>query len=549
MNRFRSLLNLVFAAALGVALAACGQADERLAPVLEGMGSHHHAISTSSPEAQRFFNQGLTLAYGFNHAEAERAFREAARLDPQCAMCFWGAALVRGPNINAAMEADAVAPAYEALQQALALASNAGEKEQAYIQALAKRYVAEPVEDRTALDVAYAEAMREVARRYPDDPDAVTLFAEALMDLHPWDFWTKDGQPQPWTPEILSTLEAVLAQAPDHPGANHLYIHAVEASPTPERGVPSADRLGGLVPGAGHLVHMPAHIYIRVGRYHDASQANERAIAADDAYLAQCRVQGLYPLAYRPHNHHFLWASATMEGRSALAIEAARHMAAHVDSAMMREPGYGTLQHYWITPLYALTRFGRWDEILAALAPPEDLRYPTGVWHYARGVALTAKDRLDDAAQELEALEAIAADSTLETVTIWDINTTASLMRIAAEALAGELAARRGDHAEAVRRLEAATRLEDALNYDEPPPWHYPVRQSLGAVLLATNRAAEAEAVYREDLRRHPENGWSLLGLAQSLEAQGKADEAGAVRQRFDQAWAAADVTLNGSRF
>jgi tetratricopeptide (TPR) repeat protein len=525
------------------------ESTTRTAPLFDNLGNYHHPISTSSELAQRYFDQGLILAYGFNHAEAARSFREAARLDPNCAICYWGVALVLGPNINAAMEAEAVPEAWQALQKAQELSENASEKERAYIQALTKRYSSQPVENQKANDIAYAKAMREVQRRYPDDLDAATLFAEALMDTMPWQYWTKDGEPKPETGELLATLESVLKRNPDHPGANHMYIHAVEASPNPDRGIASADRLRNLVPGAGHLVHMPSHIYIRVGRYHDAVLANQRAIEADQDYITQCHAQGLYPLGYMPHNHHFLLASAAIAGESELAIQAAHHTAAMADQKMMREPGYGTLQHYYSIPLYTLAKFGKWDEILAEPAPAEDLKYPTGVWHYARGLAFTAKGQPQEAAQELAQLKAIAADPSLEKVTIWDINTSSSLLNIASEVLAGELAAKQGDYENAIAYLETAVSLEDNLNYDEPPPWLSPVRESLGAVLLEAGRAAEAERVYREDLKRFPENGWSLYGLAQSLRLQGKTEEARAVQARFEKAWKYGDATLSASRF
>jgi tetratricopeptide (TPR) repeat protein len=525
------------------------ESTTRTAPLFDNLGNYHHPISTSSELAQRYFDQGLILAYGFNHAEAARSFREAARLDPNCAICYWGVALVLGPNINAAMEAEAVPEAWQALQKAQELSENASEKERAYIQALTKRYSSQPVENQKANDIAYAKAMREVQRRYPDDLDAATLFAEALMDTMPWQYWTKDGEPKPETGELLATLESVLKRNPDHPGANHMYIHAVEASPNPDRGIASADRLRNLVPGAGHLVHMPSHIYIRVGRYHDAVLANQRAIEADQDYITQCHAQGLYPLGYMPHNHHFLLASAAIAGESELAIQAAHHTAAMADQKMMREPGYGTLQHYYSIPLYTLAKFGKWDEILAEPAPAEDLKYPTGVWHYARGLAFTAKGQPQEAAQELAQLKAIAADPSLEKVTIWDINTSSSLLNIASEVLAGELAAKQGDYENAIAYLETAVSLEDNLNYDEPPPWLSPVRESLGAVLLEAGRAAEAERVYREDLKRFPENGWSLYGLAQSLRVQGKAEEARTVQARFEKAWKYGDATLSASRF
>jgi len=521
----------------------------RLAPLLEGMGDLHFAVTTKNERAQRFFNQGLVLSYAFNHKEAERAFREAARLDPDCAMAYWGAALVLGPNINAAMDAAENANAYAAIQKALALAPRASEKEQAFINALSKRYAETPPDSRAALDEAYAAAMRNLAQKYPDDADAAALFAEAAMDLHPWKYWEKDGQPKPWTPEIVSTIEAGLQKWPKHPGLNHFYIHAVEASAEPGRAMDSAELLRDLVPAAGHLVHMPAHIFIRTGRYHDAVVANERAIAADSSYLTQCHAQGMYPVAYVPHNHHFLSAAATFGGNSAKALMSAHHMAMNQDRKLMREPGYGTLQHYMMIPLYAMIKFGKWEDILKEAAPDADLLYPNGVWHFSRGMAYTRSNQTAKAAQELAKLKVIAADSSLMKVTIWDINTTFDLLQIAAEMLSGELVAGKRDFAPAITHLQRAVELEDNLTYDEPPPWYTPARHNLGAVLLEAGRAAEAQKVYEDDLRKYPENGWSLFGLQQSLLAQNKTAEADAAKKRLDQAWSGADVTLAASRF
>ncbi|HXI02039.1 MAG TPA: hypothetical protein VNI57_02575, partial [Candidatus Saccharimonadales bacterium] len=501
----------------------------------------------SDPMAQRFFDQALTLSYGFNHAEAERSFREAARLDPSCAMCWWGAALVLGPNINLAMDPASVPKAWEALQKARELAPGASEKDQAYIEALSARYSAEPVEDRKPLDEAYAEAMRDLARRYPGDVDAQVLTAEALMDLHPWDFWTRDGQPREWTPEILGILEAAMKADPDHPGANHLYIHAVEASKQPGRALDAAGRLANLVPGAGHLVHMPSHIYIRTGRYQEAVEANERAVASDDEYVTQCHAQGLYPLGYIPHNHHFLWVSATLAGEGAEAIATAEELARRIDTQKMREEGLGTLQHYWTSPLWAYVRFGKWDKIAAFPEPDADLIYPRGVWSWAHGMAMTATGQLDEAAKDLDALRKHAADPALAKVTIWDINKTSDLLAIAVEVLSGEMAEKKGDLDGAIAHLTKGVELEDALRYDEPPPWSNPVRHNLGAALLKAGRAAEAEKVYRADLETFPENGWSLFGLEASLRAQGKTMEADAVKARFDAAWAHADTRLTAS--
>ena len=518
----------------------------RRAPLFNDLGNHHHAISTKSPEAQRYFDQGLILAWGFNHAEAARAFREAARLDPSCAMCWWGASLVLGPNINAAMEDGAVPEAWEALQKALALAPNATENERAYIAALSTRYVTKPVKDRKQLDTQYADAMREVARRYPDDLDAAALFAEALMDVTPWDYWEKDGRPRPWTPEILLTLESILSRDPEHVAGIHFYIHATEASTAPERAEPYADKLGRLVPGAGHLVHMPAHTYMRVGRYHDASVVNEQAAKADESYITQCRAQGIYPLVYHPHNVHFLVASAAMEGRGAVSIAAARKLATHADPKGMREPGLETLQHYWITPLYALTRFEKWDEILKEPRPPSGLDYPTGVWHYARGMAFSATGQPAAAAKELGELRAIAAKRSLERLTIWGFNSFSAILGLAVEFLEADVAARRGEVDAAVAHLTKAVTLEDALIYQEPPDWYAPARHSLATTLARARRWAEAETAYREDLVRNPENGWSLSGLAAALDAQGNSNEAEDARKRLKKAWPLADLPAAG---
>lgn len=521
-------------------------AEGQVAPRLQNLGNHHYEITTSSPEAQRFFDQGLILAYGFNHAEAARAFKEAARLDPDCAMAYWGMALVMGPNINLPMDPAAESTAHELAQKAKALAANATEREQAYIEALNARYSGEEEPDRKALDRAYARAMEEVVKRYPDDLDAAALYAEALMDLRPWNYWTRDGKPYAETPEILRVLESVMERDPNHPGAIHFYIHAVEAT-KPELAEAGADRLRTLVPGAGHLVHMPSHIYRRVGRYADASDTNVKAIGADEDYITQCRAQGIYPLAYYPHNIHFLWDSATMEGRSEVAIDAAHKVVSKISLDMLRE--MPLLNSFAAVRLFAYTRFGRWDEILSEAQPPEDLRYLTGIWHYARGIALGATGRLEEAAEELEALEVIAADESMEEMKLFSPNSAAAILRIAREVLAGELAAKQKSYEKAIAHLHRAVLLQDALVYIEPPDWHYPVRQSLGAVLLEAGRAQEAEVIYWQDLQRNAENGWSLFGLMESLEAQGKTDAAAAIRERFERAWGRADVQLRASRF
>jgi len=530
--------------------AATGAEESRpRAPLFNDLGSYHYKITTRSTEAQRYFNQGLTLAYAFNHAEAGRSFREAAQLDPECAICWWGAALVLGPNINAPMDPADAGEVHELVQKALAAAPKATEKEHALIEALARRYTAEAPADRKPLDEAYAEAMRAVAKRFPGDPDISALLAEALMDLHPWNLYETDGTPLSWTAEIVGILESVLAGHPDHFGAIHFYIHATEASNAPGRAEPHADRLGTMVPGAGHLVHMPSHTYIRLGRYDDAIEANRRATKADDSYVTQCRQQGVYPLAYVPHNHHFLWSAASLSGRRAEALSAAASTDHKTNRQHLRSPGMGTLQHFTLTPLYTYVRFGMWKEILAEPSPPEDLPYPVGIWRYARGLALLRTGDAAGAEKELAEVRRIETAPELEKVTLFEINSARALVGVASEALAGEIAAARREHDAAVGHLTEAVRREDALLYSEPRDWQYPVRHALGAVLLEAGRAAAAEAVYREDLRLNPENGWALFGLARSLEAQGREDAAAGAEARFRKAWAKADVKITASRF
>lgn len=521
--------------------------DKPTAPLFNDLGDHHHPVTTDSPTAQRYFDQGLILAYGFNHAEAIRSFREALRLDPECAMCAWGIALAYGPNINAPMGEEAVAPAYDALTTAQKLAPHATQAEQAYIHALAKRYVAAPVADRSTLDRAYADAMRDVAADNPDDLDAATLFAEALMDTMPWDYWVDPETPKPATTEVMRTLESVLERDPDHPGANHFYIHIVEASSSPHRAEAAADRLGHLVPGAGHLVHMPSHIYYRVGRYEDAVKANEMAAAADESYITQCNAQGFYPAAYYPHNVHFLWAAASEEGRSAVALAAAKKLVERVPEASFKD--YPFLEEFRPVYWYALLRFARWQDMLAEPAPGSGLVYSNGMWHYARGIALVGVGRGEDANAELEALRDAAASDAVAELKLFSGSSATELMKIATHVLSAEIASVGDDHDAAIEELRAAVAIQDRLPYTEPPPWYFPVRQGLGAELLRAGRASQAEAVYREDLEQYPRNGRSLFGLARSLEAQGKSDAARVVERRFHDAWASADVKLRSSRF
>ncbi len=541
---------VLMASLLTFSVAVSVWAGERRAPLFDNLGSTHFAITTKDPLVQRYFNQGFILAIAFNHAEAERSFREAARLDPACAMCYWGVAWVLGPNLNAPMEDLAVPKAHAAIQRAQELKGGASELEQALIEAMAQRYSKEVQKDRSALDRAYADAMREVTKRYPEDLHTAALFANALMDLHPWDFWTKDKKPKPWTPEIVSTLEAILAKTLDHPLANHLYIHAVEASDDPGRAEAAADRLASLAPGAGHLVHMPGHIYINIGRYKDAAKANLDAIAADQEYLRQVKAQGLYPLAYVPHKHHFLWAAAMMSGKSELAIQAARGTAENVDKTKIHDPVFGgTLQHFYSMPLYAFVRFGKWDAILKEPKPEKELIYPAGVWHFARGMAQVRKGNITAAQSELDRLQKTAKDPAIDEMTVFGLNRVKKLLRIGAEILSAELAEAAGRQQDAIDHLTIAAGIEDALIYNEPPDWSFPVRHALGAVLLEAGKFAKAEAVYREDLEKNKGNGWGLYGLQASLKGQGKTEAAAEVEKQFEQSWSGADVKLASSRF
>ena len=520
------------------------------APLFDGMGEYHRAITTSDPGAQRYFDQGMVLASAFNHAEAIRSFRAAQRLDPQCAMCFWGEALATGPNINVTsngktvMSREEQIAAYAALEKARA-ASGASDVERDLIAALGERYSPTPVEDRSSLERAYAEALGELAARYPDDDDIAAMYAEAWMNTMPWDYWSDGETPRPETVPVIAALERILARSPRHAHALHLYIHAVEASSNPGRAEAAADTLATLVPGAGHLVHMPAHIFWRVGRYHDAAEANVRAAAIDEAYIAQCNAQGFYPAMYYPHNIHFLWAAASMEGRSAIAIEAARKVAANVRLEQIDQ--FPAVEFFHTIPLLALVQFGRWDEVLAEPEPRADLTYSAAIRHYARGVAFASKGDLAAARAEHAALMPLK-----ETDRVMVINgngyPAVALLAIADELLLGEIALAEGSVDTAIAHFTTAVAGQDVLPYMEPPFWYYPARQSLGLALLRADRAAEAEQVYRTDLETYPHNGWSTYGLIQSLEAQGKAEEAAMHREHFAAMWSLADVELSASR-
>lgn len=543
---------------LTIALLGCGKRDgdgatpdtkadsKREAPLFDDLGTHQHPVTTRSDKAQQYFNQGLILAFAFNHAESARAFQAAQRLDPDCAMCYWGEALALGPNINAPMFPEAVPRAWAAAQKARELASLVTPREQAYIQALQARYREKPPEDRSGLDRDYRDAMRKLVQDYPDDLDAAALYAEAIMDTTAWNYWEPSGEPGPQTEELLRVLEDVIRQAPDHPLALHLYIHAVEASPDPARGEAAADRLATLVPGAGHMVHMPAHIYMRLGRYAEAADINERAAAADESYITQCRVQGFYPAAYYPHNVHFLWWAATAEGRSEVAIGAARKLITLVTPEIVRQ--FVVVEPLLAVPQLALIQFGRWDAALAEPAPATEFPLASALVHYAQGTALAAKGDMSRAALKLEALRGIQASAKWDAYAVYLVPAE-QIVEIAELLLDADLLLRAGDKGGGLERLREAVKKQEALPYMEPPYWDYSIRQSLGKALLAVGLAREAEQVYRDDLRRHPRNGWSLFGLEQALRGQGKTAAADAVKQRFELAWKRADIKLAASRF
>ncbi len=514
-----------------------------IAPRLQNLGPHTFAVSTTNKDAQLFINQGVNLAYAFNHAEARRAFREAARLDPTLAMAYWGQALVLGPNINALMESSEEPHALDMVQKAMSLKASASPREQALIEALSKRYTGD-AQHRQVNDKAYAAAMREVHDKFPDDLDIATMYVESMMDLRPWGYWMRDGQPHEGTAEIVALTEQVMARNPKHPGALHMYIHLMEAHHA-GRAEAAADALLPLLPGAGHMVHMPGHIYQRVGRYNDAIRANELAITADEDYITQCRAQGLYPMGYYPHNIHFLWFAATYDGQSAKAIESARKVAAKIpDEALKAVP---VLAGFRVVPYLALTRFGKFDEMLKEPDPGPNA-YIRGMWLYARGISFVAKNQLAQAERELAQLNAVLKDKSLDGP-LFSPNVMRNILAIGPEVLGGEIAAARGQYDKAVAHLERAVRLEDALVYTEPSEWHYPPRHALGAILLEAGRPAEAETVYWEDLRRNRENGWALAGLLQALKAQKKTYEADLIEARFKRAWERADITLAASRF
>jgi tetratricopeptide (TPR) repeat protein len=519
--------------------AAAGAAEVR---PMTGLGSHHHRITTSHAQAQRLFDQGLVLLYGFNHGQAIRMFQRAAELDPKAPMPLWGIALAYGPNINDfEMDRDRAKTADDYVRKAQAVAANGTARERAYIDALSKRYSSDPTADLKQLQVAYKDAMAALARQYPDDLDAQTLYAESLMDLRPWQLWTRDGQPADVTGEVMRVLESVLKRSPLHPGANHYYIHTMEGSPNPGKALASARRLETLVPAAGHLVHMPAHIYARTGQFVASAKSNAAAAAIDERFMQRTETRrGMYPLMYYNHNVHFESYAASMAGQFARAKRTADKLTANVTPYIAEMP---MLEAFVPQQYYVLLRFAKWDQILALPAPAPSLPLTTLIWHYARASAYAVKADLARARDEQQRFVQGAAMVPPDTP-VGTLNTAGQFFAVARPLLEGRIAVAAGDLPAAVERYQVAVAAEDRLAYDEPPTWFYPVRETLGAALLASGKAAEAERLFREDLKYNPGNGRSLFGVWRSLEAQGKKVEAARARSEFRRVWAVADVTL-----
>ncbi len=517
-------------------------------PLFAGTGPHHRPVATTSAEAQAFFDQGLAFLYAFNHDEAIRSFRRAAELDPQCAMAFWGIAYANGPHINnAVVPPEREAAAYEAAHRARRLAEGLDDgADRALIEAVATRYASPQPEDRGPLDAAFANAMAEVYERFPDDGDVGALYAESLLDLHPWDLWHRDGTAKEWTPSIVAELEGVLAKHPDHPLALHLYIHAVEASDDPARGDQAADRLRGLMPGLGHMVHMPSHIDVRRGRWEEAIVANTKAVEADRIYRDAAPMPPDFYRLYMSHNHHMKAYAAMMVGRSELAMQSIRDLVNDIPEDWLRDNA-SWADGFIAMPYEVMMRFGRWQEILDEPEPADYLPFTRSIHHAARAVALAALDRPEEARDEQRAF--LAQRDTVPEDGFFGNNMAHDLLDVADRLVEGEILYREGEKDAGIEALYEAAALEDALRYDEPPDWIQPIRHALGATLMQEGRYAEAETVYRQDLERLPENGWSLYGLARALELQGKRDDATTVRDRFTSVWTGADTKLRSSCF
>ena len=506
----------------------------------EGLGNINHPVSTRNTDAQKFFNQGLAYMYAFNHAEAIKSFKRAAELDANLAMAYWGAALGLGSNYNVTADANQLKEAYATLQKAIQLAPKASEIERDYINALAKRYSADGMQsDRAKLGQDYRAAMQELVKKYPDDLDAAVLYAESMMNLRPWQLWSLDGKPAEGTLEIIAVLEGVMRRNPNHTGANHYYIHAVEASPTPERGLASAARLGWLAPNAGHLVHMPSHIYIRTGDYVEAAKSNADAIVADRNYIEKNGAQNLYAMMYYNHNVHFLSAASAMNGNYSESLKQAQILESNVRPHLKMMPMLEMFSPY---PLVTLVRFRKWDEIMKYAQPDAEMRITGGFLNFARGMALANGAKTDDAKKELAALrEKIKA---IPAETGFGNSNAQGVLRIAEDLLAGEIALASGDNKAAIESLRKAAAAEDIVNYNEPPDWDIPTREWLGRALLTDGQFAEAEKVYRAEIAKHPRNARALFGLAESLRKQGKTDSAAMVQREFEKSWEKSDTKL-----
>ncbi len=534
---FRPQEKLCAAATTDIAWYSSG----KKAPKFEGLDGVNFKISSKNEESQIYFNQGMMLAYGFNHAEAARSFYESIRQDSSCGICYWGFAYVLGPNYNAGMEPDNYERAYRAMKLALDNSNNASSKEKALILAIQKRYADPMPEDPSELNEAYAKEMEKVRNMFPEDADIAALYAESRMDQHPWDLWEKNGTAKSWTPGIIKVLEDGLKKFPEHAGLNHFYIHAIEASATPEKGLPSADFLRNKVPAAGHLVHMPSHIYIRTGKYHEGSIANIKAAEVDAAYVAACNAQGAYPLAYYPHVWHFLAATATLEGNSKLAMEAALKVASNTDKKVMREEGWSTLQHYYTIPWFIAAKFELWDEIRKIPKPEKDLLYPLCIQSYATGLADLAEGDLAKAEAALAFIEKLGKDSSLAEMSIWGLNPITDVIEIARLSLGAEIMLARSDYMNAKGMAEQAIAIEDKLNYDEPPDWFFSVRHLLGKILLKAGKFTDAEKIYKQDLQNLPLNPWAYAGLNTALKAQNKTTEATEISAKLKNALVHAD--------
>jgi tetratricopeptide (TPR) repeat protein len=538
----RLLLSVLFASSVLLAQHDHHHTAEPAKPaeLLEGLGNHTHPIATTNALAQKFFDQGFALIYGFNHDEAARLFARAAELDPKSPMPHWGIALALGPNYNLPPMPEREEKAWKAIERAVALAKGAPQHEQAYINALVKRYSRDPAADRKQLAVVYKDAMKEVMSRYPDDLDAATLYAESMMNLRPWQLWSADGVPAEGTLEILEVLEGVLRRDPNHPGANHYYIHAVEASKNPERALPSAHRLGNIMPGAGHMVHMPSHIFIRTGDHELSATVNVTASEVDRKYIERSGAKGIYPLMYYSHNLHFVSYARMMQGKYDEALDYSKRLrknvAGAIDDMPMLAP-YGSFE--WMV----LTRFEKWKEMLAEPEPQDKAPVMHAFYRYARGLAFAGLGQVRDAEAENERLVALCSripeDQTLM------INNTRTVMAVGVAELAAKIARARQDADTEIAQLRKAVELQDALGYMEPPEWHYPVREALGGALLRHGRAADAEAVFRKDLEMHPRNGRSIYGLVEALKAQGKTSGVEWVQREFREAWKYGGVSLD----